>query len=175
IEIKADININPGTEWEREIARHLNEADIILLLISSDFIASDYCYEKEMYRAIERHKQGTARVVPVIIRPTAWENMPFSRLQSLPKDAKPIAMRPDKDEAWKDVAEGIRKVIDELLASSPRPAGPRHRISRRTAIIGFGVLVAVSARSRRNCASTDAYCTCCCLKRQHNRGSSLLR
>src|ERR1051326_8987765 len=73
IEIKADININPGTEWEREISHHLNEANIILLLISADFIASDYCFEKEMQLAIARHEHGTACVLPVIIRPTSWE------------------------------------------------------------------------------------------------------
>jgi len=63
--LKADIDISPGTEWETTIMHYLDKADMILLLISPDFIASDYCFDEEMSRAIERHEQGTARVVPV--------------------------------------------------------------------------------------------------------------
>src|SRR5690348_7580378 len=72
IEIKADVDINPGTGWEQEISHHLHEANIILLLISADFIASDYCFNNEMQQAIARHERGEACVIPVIIRPTAW-------------------------------------------------------------------------------------------------------
>src|SRR6266487_4558204 len=68
-----DRNISAGTEWEREINKHLNEADIILLLISPDFMASDYCYSVEMKRALERHKAGEAYVIPIILRPVDWE------------------------------------------------------------------------------------------------------
>src|SRR6266705_830021 len=114
IEIKADIDISPGVEWEREIGRHLGEADIILLLISADFIASDYCFDKAMQQALKRHEQGTACVIPVIVRPTLWENMPFGKLQALPEDAKPVSSWENVDDAWKDVVRGIRKVVDEV-------------------------------------------------------------
>lgn len=83
-------------EWEKEIQNHLNTAQIILLLISPDFIASEYCYGTEMKHALERHKRGEARVIPVILRPvSAWERVPpgdiqIGQLQALPKDAKPI-------------------------------------------------------------------------------------
>src|SRR5437763_16680979 len=79
-----DRDINAGEEWVREIAIHLNTDQIILLLISSDFLASDYCYSVEMRRAIERHKTGEACVIPIILRPTAnaWKRTPFGQLQA---------------------------------------------------------------------------------------------
>jgi hypothetical protein len=118
IEIKADIDINPGTEWEREINHHLEKAHIILLLISADFIASDYCYEKEMRQALVRHEQGTACVVPIIIRPTDWQRMPFGNLQALPKDAKPIVKWQDRDSAFLSVTEGIRTIVQEFTSNT---------------------------------------------------------
>ncbi len=90
------------------------ETLIILLLVSQDFLASDYCYEKEMKRALERHEAGEARVIPIILRPTHLEVTPFSKLQALPTEAKPITLWPDRDEAFVDVVRGIQKVIDRL-------------------------------------------------------------
>src|SRR6266568_2055117 len=73
IAVWADTNISPGSNWEEEVEKHLNTAHIILLLISADFIASDYCYSREMTRAIERDERGEARVIPVILRPGYWQ------------------------------------------------------------------------------------------------------
>jgi predicted aspartyl protease len=89
------------------------------LLVSSDFLASNYCYEKEMKRAVERHELGEARVVPVILRQCDWQGAPFSKLQGLPKDMKPVTSWVSHDEAFTDVAVGIRKVAEEL-SRSPR-------------------------------------------------------
>src|SRR2546422_2161780 len=83
-----DADISPGTNWEEEIQKHLETAQIILLLISPNFMASDYCYSKEMKRALERHEDGDARVIPIILRPVHWQLAPFGKLQALPKDAK---------------------------------------------------------------------------------------
>ena len=85
-----DRKIGAGTEWKGQIDIHLNTARVILLLISSDFLASDYCYDIEMRRAIERHEAGEARVIPIILRPVIWKGAPFEKLQALPKDAKPV-------------------------------------------------------------------------------------
>jgi hypothetical protein len=125
ITIWAAKNIEAGTEWEHEIEKHLNTAQIILLLISSDFIRSDYCSSKEMTRAMERHNQGEAQVIPIILRPCLWQKEPFGKLQALPTDAKPItsAQWRDLDEAFLDVAEGIRKVAEEKLREKP-PESP---------------------------------------------------
>src|SRR5260370_35842881 len=84
IDIWHDRNISAGTEWEREIDKHLNTAQIILLLISPDFMDSDYCYGIEMKRAMERYEQGKSRVIPIILRPAYWQKTPFGNLQALP-------------------------------------------------------------------------------------------
>ena len=117
-------NISAGTEWAREIDSHLNAADIILLLISSDFLASDYCYSIEVKRALERHDAGEARVIPVLLRPVDLEGTSFSKLQALPTNRKPITKWPKRDDAFLDVVQGIRRVVGELQRGDP---GESHR------------------------------------------------
>ena len=120
INVWHDRDISAGTEWKQKIARRLDEAHIILLLISPDFIHSEYCYSTEMKRALERHERGEARVIPVILRPIdGWERIPpgniqLGELQALPKNAKPVTRWKNHDEAWKDVTEGIGRVANEL-------------------------------------------------------------
>jgi hypothetical protein len=111
-----DSDISAGMEWEQVIGKHLNEADIILLLISPDFMGSDYCYSIEMKRALERHECREAYVIPVILRHVYWQGEPLGKLQALPTDAKPVISSSwhDLDEAFFDVTEGIRKVVDEF-------------------------------------------------------------
>lgn len=116
-----DREIIAGTEWSGAIDKHLNEAQIILLLISPDFMASDYCFDVEVKRALERHRTGEARVVPVILRPVDWGGAPFSKLQALPKDAEPVTSWPNHDQALADVAKGIRKVIREMVGEDTVP------------------------------------------------------
>ena len=116
-----DRRIGAGREWEGEIDTHLDTAHVILLLISADFLASDYCYDKEMKRAMERHEAGEARVIPVILRPVVWRGAPFGKLQALPKDALPVTEWPNRDKAFENVAQGIQAAVGEL--TSP-PAGP---------------------------------------------------
>ncbi len=115
-----DVDICPGTNWEEEIQKHLETAQIVLLLISPDFIASDYCYSKEMKRALERHNLGEARVIPIILRPVHWQRAPFGKLQALPKDAKPVKSWRDQDKAFVDVVTGILIAI-EILTTSKTP------------------------------------------------------
>ena len=110
-----DRRIVAGEKWSEEIDNNLKNADIILLLISADFIASDYCYETELDLAMQRHKAGEARVIPIILRETeGWNNAPFGKLQALPKDARPIKLWKDHDSAWADVAKGIRTAIAQM-------------------------------------------------------------
>src|SRR6266516_6035144 len=89
IDLWHDQNISAGSVWEEEINQHLNSAEIILLLISPDFMDSYYCYEIEMKRALERQERGEAVVIPIMLRPVDWESTPLSNLQVLPKDGKP--------------------------------------------------------------------------------------
>jgi hypothetical protein len=120
--------ITPGTDWTRELDAHLETTSVILLLVSADFFASDYCYGVEMKRALERHEAGVARVLPILVRPSDWTSAPFAHLQALPTDARPMATWRNKDTALADVTAGIRRVIVEelplLTASAPRAALP---------------------------------------------------
>ena len=111
-----DREITAGTNWKDQIDSNLELADIILLLVSSDFLASQYCYDIEMQRAIQRHDAGEARVIPIILRSVEWHDAPFGKLQALPKNAKPVAEWPTLDAAFADVARGIRKAVQELSA-----------------------------------------------------------
>jgi len=114
-----DRKISPGSEWNSEIDYRIEHAAIILLLISADFIASDYCWEKEVRRALERHASKEATVVPVLLRSCDWKTAPFAKLQGLPKDMKAVTAWPDRDAAWADVAAGIRNLIENLTHVGP--------------------------------------------------------
>ena len=122
IDVWYDRDINAGTEWEREISEQLKTAQIILLLVSPNFMGSDYCYGIEMKQAIERHKRGEARVIPIILRSVHWQLAPFGKLQALPKDAKPVKNWRDPDKAFVDVVTGIFSAIEQLTMRSPETA-----------------------------------------------------
>src|SRR6266849_3834468 len=121
-----DRQILAGDEWARDIDQHLETASIILLLISPDFLASDYCYDIEMQRALERHKNGEVQVIPVILRPVDWEGAPFAHLQCLPRDARAVTEWDNQDAAFRDIARGIRTAIEQLPSTStvPQPVPP---------------------------------------------------
>ncbi len=119
-----DREIRAGDDWAIEIDTHLESAQIILLLISADFFASDYCYGVEMKRALARHFTGEARIIPIILRPVDWKHdLILSSLQVLPTDSKPVttwSSSPPYDAAFEDIAKGIRKVLEDLLNSQYR-------------------------------------------------------
>jgi hypothetical protein len=118
-----DGDIVPGTEWKSQIIKHLNTDQIILLLISADFMASDFCYSIEMTQAIARHDANQARVLPIILRPTDWKGAPFAKLKILPTDGKAVTRWPTHDDAFEDIVRGIREAIDDLTkrGTSPNP------------------------------------------------------
>lgn len=111
-----DRDIEAGIEWDSAIKQQLESAELILLLITPRFLASDYCYDLEMQRAVQRHDEGTARVIPIIVRPCDWQGTPFSKLQVVPRDAKPITKWNDQDEAFLNVVQGIRRAVESLQA-----------------------------------------------------------
>lgn len=112
-----DGEINPGTTWEPAINTHLNRADLVFLLISSYFLASDYCYGKEMTQALARHEAGTCCVIPILLRPVYWKDTPFSKLQMLPTDARPVTNWPDPHDAFYDIAREVSKTIKVLIGA----------------------------------------------------------
>jgi TIR domain/NB-ARC domain len=111
-----DGDIIPGAEWEPEIMKRLKRVQIILLLVSADFMASDFCYSIEMKEAITRHDANQARVIPILLRPTDLKDSPFTKLKMLPTDAKAVTRWPTLDDAFEDVVQGIRAAIDDLTS-----------------------------------------------------------
>lgn len=114
-----DRGIGAGEEWARTIDEHLNSANVILLLISADFLASDYCFEIETKRALERRRNGEAVVIPVLLREADWKYPPLADLEPLPKDFRPIESRVPMSAALTEVASGIREVIESKLRPAP--------------------------------------------------------
>ena len=119
-----DGDISPGSEWKPQIIEHLNTDHIILLLISADFLASDFCYSIEMTQAIARHDANQARVLPIILRPSDWKGAPFAKLKILPTDGKPVTRWPTHDDAFEDIVQGIRQAIDDLNKKGTPPQHP---------------------------------------------------
>ncbi len=110
-----DRRIEAGDEWARRIDERLESADLVHFLVTPDFLASDDCWDVEMKRALARHDDGAARVIPVVVRPVDWDGAPCARLQARPEAARPVTSWADRDEAWVDVARGIRVVIDGAI------------------------------------------------------------
>lgn len=134
-----DREISAGAEWANAIDEHLDVADLILLLISANFLASDYCFDLELKRAMERHELREAHVVPIILKPVDWSGAPFGKLQALPKNAKPITTWQDRDEAFLNVAQGVRRTVEEIAKSkmaarllSSTPIATLHDVSTNT-------------------------------------------
>jgi TIR domain len=107
--------IMAGADWTRAIDTHLETASVILLLVSANFLASDHCYNIEMKRALERQETGEARVIPILISPADWKNAPLAHLQVLPTGAEPITSWPREDDALTDVAQGIRRAVEQIV------------------------------------------------------------
>src|SRR6266496_2935557 len=112
-----DRRITAGTDWSQEVDEQLDSASIILLLISADFMASQYCYSTEMKRAMDRHAAGRASVIPIILRPIDWKGAPFGKLQVLPTNALPVTSWPNHDEALTNIAQGIRNAVEKISAT----------------------------------------------------------
>ena len=113
-----DRKILASNEWRNEIDKHLESAHLILLLISPDFLASDYCYHIEMKKALKRNEMKEAKVVPIILRHCNWRNTDFAELQVLPKDGLPVTMWKPRDSAYLNIVEGLEKLIHEFLKTS---------------------------------------------------------
>jgi len=119
VEAWHDRRIPAGDELDGTIDDNINKADIILMLLSPDFIASDYCYDVEMKRAIERHDAGEARVIPVILRPCMWHQTPLAKLNAIPKDGLPVTKHADQDDAFLEIGNAIQSIVKDQPKSSP--------------------------------------------------------
>ena len=120
VEAWHDRRIGAGEDFADAIDRHVESDDIILLLVSPDFLASDYCYDREMTRAMERQERGQAIVIPVILRACDWHGAPFGRLNATPPDGKPITQYADRDQAMLEVTKAVRAAAARLAAKSSK-------------------------------------------------------
>lgn len=124
--------IAPGQKWDKAINSQLESADLVLLLVSKDFINSDYIWGHELETAMKRQASGKTSVVPVMLRAVDIDGAPFAELQGLPTDLRPVTSWPNRDEAWTDVAKGIRRRVEQIQArwketgapASERPPAP---------------------------------------------------
>jgi TIR domain len=117
-----DRRLVAGDDFNAGIARELEFADIILLLVSPDFLASDYCYGVELTRALTRHETGSARVIPVILRPCDWHQAPFGHLLATPTDGKPLSKFSDPDDAFLEITKAIRAAATKVQREPDRPS-----------------------------------------------------
>jgi hypothetical protein len=122
ISVWHDGMIKAGSEWKEQINSKLKTSKIILPLISVDFMDSEYCRDIEMKRALERHQQREALVVPIILRPVNLNGTPFAKLQALPRDARPVTSWPDLDSALLDITEGVNDALRDFMAACAYPA-----------------------------------------------------
>lgn len=120
IESWHDRRLIAGTNVNTEIDANLADSDIVLLLVSASFLASNYCYGIEMQQALQRRKEGVCQVIPVIVRPCDWMNTPLGQLLAVPRDGKAITIWPNYDEAMTDVAQAIRKALPARSAEAAR-------------------------------------------------------
>ncbi len=117
IEEWSDRKIIPGKNWEKEIENNLSDADIILLFISSNFLASKSCQKEKDY-AYELKKRKNIAVIPIILSSCGWKgDDKLVKSQALPKDGQPISTFSNQDDAWMNVYDGLKRVIDDLTYS----------------------------------------------------------
>ena len=121
-----DRRITAGGDIDKTISSELESSQIILLLVSAHFLASDYCYEKEMTRALEKHKDGSAVVIPVILHPCDWHSAPFGRLRATPTDGKPVSMFANQHEAFAIVAKDVREAAKPFSEPVPSPTNVQY-------------------------------------------------
>lgn len=106
--------ITPASDWERDIESGLAAADIVIILVTADFVASSYCFEKELAEALRRHHEDGVRILPVLVKPVDFAHMPFGRFQALPRNLRPVSTWDDADAAWLEVALGVRELVEDV-------------------------------------------------------------
>lgn len=118
IETWHDRGIFAGDDIDSSIDANLETSDIVLLLVTADFLASKYCFSIELKRALERQREGTARVIAVILEPCDWQSAPFGKSLVVPKDGKAVTTWANEASAWADVTKQIRAVVEQVPAST---------------------------------------------------------
>lgn len=123
-----DRQILGGQVWDDKIKAALDAAQIILLLVSADFLASAYIFDVEIKHAMEKHHSKKAIVVPIILRSCLWEIAEFNGLTAFPKDGLPVGSWEDEDEAFFDIVSGIKQLIEPTTEAkvNKEPSAPEN-------------------------------------------------
>lgn len=124
VDVWTDHCIRPGEALDAAISDGLEASSVILLLVSVDFLASDYCYSVELERALQKQLNGEAAVVPVILRPCEWHHSPLGKLKAIPADGKPVVKWQTLDDAFLDVVKSLRRMLSEN-ANDAKPIPPQ--------------------------------------------------
>ena len=138
-----DREILAGGGIDAEVTERLESSGLFLLLVSPDFLASDYCVEREMERVLERHRSLDARVVPIIVQPCDWASTPLRDLKALPRDGKPVSDWANENNAYLNIVQELRRVLDAeevpqaaehgeatVRAAHDRSGARRYRVKR---------------------------------------------
>jgi hypothetical protein len=157
IDFWSDQRIPAGGEFDKHICAELEAADVVILLVSPDFMASDYCYSIEMKRAMERHQEGSAVVVPVILRPVDWHSAPFGRLKAQPRDGQPVVKWPTLDDAFLDVVQSLRLLLAAQASSTLTAASS---VSPSKAPVKTPAIAASRPRSGTLSLTRELGCAC---------------
>lgn len=127
-----DRRITAGCDLNQTINSELESSQIILLLVSANFLSSDYCYEKELKRALEKHDEGSAIVIPVILHPCDWHSAPFGHLRATPTDGKPVSIFANQHEAFTIITKDIREVAQSFQIPKVSPNEIKPRVDDKT-------------------------------------------
>jgi len=123
-----DRQIDVGDDWAAGIDERLGRARVVLLLVSSSFLSSDYCQDVEVRRAMERHRAGEAIAVPIVLRDCDWSDTPFGHLNKLPRHHRAVTLAPDRDEALAGITRELKGIIQRRWADATTQASNREAI-----------------------------------------------
>jgi hypothetical protein len=133
IDVWHDRKIGAGQEWQGKIDDNLEKADIVLCLVSASFLASDYCQDIEIKRALERHECGEACIIPILLRPVNWSDSTLGKLQALPTNAKPVTTWSNRDQANTSIVKGIKEIALNLRDRQGKHLRPEHEKNHQSA------------------------------------------
>lgn len=106
-----DEQIPTGSKIDNAISGELTRSQIFFALLSPDYIASSYCYDREFKKALELHDEGKITIIPIVLEPCDWLNTPFSDFKALPRDGKPVSAWENANNAFLDIVQNIRSLV----------------------------------------------------------------
>lgn len=122
----SDQKIDVGSIINEVINHQLENSDLFIALLSPNYIASNYCYEKEFQRALELNTRGKLKIIPIICRPCDWKSTPFEKFLATPKDGKPISQWDSRDTAFFSVTEMLRQLLSNGSDAEMTKVGGKH-------------------------------------------------